>query len=122
MSGLFGLDRTLLWLAARVAGTWVRPTALPIDEAERLRGRGRRVLYILERRSLADLIALWLVCRAIGLPSPARPFTLGDARELSPVVYLARLRGLIRKRLDRHVPEGFVRIVRGGVLAGDIDI
>ena len=32
---------------------WVRPRALPVDQAETLRGRGRRVLFVFERTSLA---------------------------------------------------------------------
>ncbi|MBS0375583.1 MAG: glycerol-3-phosphate 1-O-acyltransferase PlsB [Proteobacteria bacterium] len=122
MSALLGLDRSLLWLAARVMGLWVRPTPLPVDEAERLRGRGRRVLYVLERQSLSDLVALSLVCRAIGLPSATRRFQLGAARESRAAIFLERRRGWLRKRADRRVPARLLRIATAALTAGDCEI
>jgi glycerol-3-phosphate O-acyltransferase len=118
-----GLDRTMVWLAGRIFATWVRPTALPLDQAERLRGRGRRVLYVMERRSFTDLLALVIVCRRIGLPSPARPFALGEARESRPVIPLERRRGWLIKRPDRRVPGRLVRLMRAAIAtrADDVD-
>ena len=120
----FGLDRTMVWLAGRVFSAWVRPTALPVEEAERLRGRGRRVLYVLERRSFTDLLALVLVCRQIGLPSPARPFVLGSARESRPVITLERRRGWLVTRADRRVPGRLVRLMDAAIKAqaNDVDL
>ena len=122
MTGLFGLDRTLLWLLGRVASLWVRPTALPLEQAEGLRGRGRRVLYVLEHRSLADLLALSLVCRSLGLPSPARPFQLGAAREPRATIFLERNRGWLRPRVDRRVPGRLRRLVAAALAAHDCDV
>ena len=122
MNRAFGLDRTLLWLAGRILALWVRPTALPVDEAEQLRGRGRRVLYVLERQSLADLLALAIVCRSIGLPSPLRPFRLGTAREPRTVVALERRAGWLRKRPDRRVPKRLTRLAAAAGAAADFDI
>ncbi len=119
---LLGLDRTLLWLAVRVLSLWVRPTALPVDEADRLRGRGRRVIYVLERRSLADLLALAIICRRVGLPSPLRGFRIGALREPRPVIPLERGRGWLRSRLDRRVPERLTRIIAAGGAIGDLDL
>ena len=122
MTGLLGLDRTLLWLAGRTMGLWVRPTALPVDEAERLRGRGRRVLYVLERVSLTDLIALGLACRALGLPPAGRRFALGAAREPRAVVSLERRRGWLRKRADRRTPPRLLRLITAALAAGDCEV
>jgi glycerol-3-phosphate O-acyltransferase len=119
---LFGLDRTLLWLARRVVALWVRPTALPVNEAEHLRGRGRRVLYVLERRSLADLLALAIVCRQIGLPSPARHFALGAAQEPRPVISMQRRRGWLRERIDRRIPARLARLVAAALAARDLEV
>jgi glycerol-3-phosphate O-acyltransferase len=119
---LLGLDRTLLWFAGRVMGLWVRPTPLPVDEAERLRGRGRRVLYVLELRSLTDLLALGLVCRALGLPAATRRFTLGSAREPRAIVFLERRRGWLRRRADRRIPERLLRVVDAALRAGDCEV
>ena len=122
LSRLFGLDRTLLWLTSRVFALWVRPTALPLDEAERLRGRGRRVLYVLERNSVTDLLALVIVCRRLGLPSPLRRFTLGAAREPRPLIVLERRRGWWRRRVDRRPPPRLVRLLAAARAAGDLDL
>ncbi|MFO0334092.1 MAG: hypothetical protein ACK53C_03495 [Pseudomonadota bacterium] len=117
-----GLDRTALWIAARIASLWVRPTVLPLDEAERLRGRGRRVVYVLEQRSLADLVALKIACRRLGLPSPGRRFRVGGHAERMPVVALERTRGWLRSRVDRRLPERLSRIVTHGLVARDFAI
>jgi glycerol-3-phosphate O-acyltransferase len=122
VTGLLGLDRTLLWLASRVMGLWVRPTALPLDEAERLRGRGRRVLYVLELQSASDLIALGLVCRALGLPPPARRFALGTLREPRAALFLERRRGIFRQRADRRIPARLLRLVGAALAAGDCEV
>ena len=122
MTGLLGIDRTLLWLTSRGLSVWVRPTALPVDEAERLRGRGRRVLYVLERHSLSDLLALAIVCRRIGLPSPLRAFRLGALREPRPVFALERNRGWLRARLDRRVPPRLTRLAVTAIAIADFDI
>jgi len=116
---LLGLDRSLLWLLAQLMSLWVRPKALPVDEAERLRGRGRRVLYVFERRSLTDLVAVALVCRQLGLPSPIRRFALGSMREPRAALFLERRRGLLRKRPDRRVPARLVRLFSTAFSAGD---
>ena len=123
MTLLLGLDRTLLWLAGRVLSLWVRPTALPVDEVDQLRGRGRRLIDgAAQRRSLADLLALAIVCRRIGLPSPLRAFRIGALREPRPVIALKRSRGWLRSRLDRRVPERLTRIIAAGGAVGDLDL
>ena len=119
---LLGLDRTALWLASRVFYVWVRPTVLPVNASERLRGRGRRVLYVLERSSLADLLALVIVCRQLGLPSPLRRFALGGAREPRPVIRLERRHRGWRRRLDRRPPARLARLVAAAHAAGDFDV
>jgi glycerol-3-phosphate O-acyltransferase len=122
MNRLLGLDRWLLWLAARVLSLWVRPGALPVESAERLRGRGRRVLYVLERRALSDLLALHLVCRRLGLPSPSRRFALGTLREARPVIHLERRSGVLRRRADRRPAGRLQRVLAAAAAAGDFEL
>ncbi len=119
---LFGLDRTVLWLLVQLMSLWVRPKALPVDQAESLRGRGRRVLFVFERTSLADLVAVAIVCRSLGLPSPARRFMLGAVREPRAALFLERTRGWIRKRPDRRVPARLVRLFGTALAAGDAHV
>jgi glycerol-3-phosphate O-acyltransferase len=119
---LLGLDRTALWLLGRLMSLWVRPNVLPVDEAERLRGRGRRVVYVLEQRSLTDLVALQIACWKLGLPSPTRRFAIGSVREPRPVVALQRTRGWGVSRIDARMPERLRRIVTAAVVAQDFEI
>jgi glycerol-3-phosphate O-acyltransferase len=119
---LLGLDRTLLWLLMQLMSLWVRPKAVLQDEAERLRGRGRRVLYVLEHQSLTDLVAVALVCRQLGLPSPARRFVLGAVREPRASLFLERRRGFILRRPDRRVPVRLVRVLGTALAAGDVQV
>ena len=116
---LLGLERTALWLLVQLMSLWVRPKAVPVDQAETLRGRGRRVLFVFERTSLADLVAVAIVCRSLGLPSPARRFVLGAVREPRAALFLERTRGWIRKRPDRRVPARLVRLFGTALAAGD---
>ena len=122
MSRLLGFDRWLLWLAARVLSLWVRPGALPLESAERLRGRGRRVLYVLEQRAISDLLALTLVCRQLGLPPPSRRFALGALREPRPVLFLARRSGWPRSRADRRPAARLQRVLAAAAAAGDFEL
>jgi len=122
MNRLLGPDRWLLWLAARVLSLWVRPGALPVESAERLRGRGRRVLYVLEHRALSDLLALHLVCRRLGLPSPSRRFALGTLREARPVIHLERRSGVLRGRADRRPAGRLQRVLAAAAAAGDFEL
>ncbi len=122
MNRWLGLDRSLLWVLARMAAWVIKPTVLPRDQAERLRGRGRRVVYVLEHRALSDYLALQLACRQIGLPPPGRRFTIGAQRERRAVVYLGRLRGLVLSRADRRLPLRLSRVVDAALSTGDLGI
>ncbi len=111
MNWLLGLDRLTLFALSRLLSLWVRPRALPVDTAEHLRGRGRPVLYVLEHAAVTDLLALILVCRSLGLPSPVRRFSLGEARERRSSVALERRRGWLRPRRDRRLPTRLLRVI-----------
>jgi len=118
---ILGLDRTLLAGLSRLMSLWVRPRALPVDTAEGLRGRGRRVLYVLERPSVTDLVALTLVCRALGLPSPLRRFVFGAVREPRSTLALENRRGLLGRR-DRRIPARLSRLVASAITAADASL
>ena len=122
MKTWFGLDRIFLTIAARVAALVVVPKVLPVDEAEQLRGRGRRVFYVLEERTLSDQLALILACRQLGLPSPARRMLVGGQVERHAMVFMGRSRGWFRSRADRRLPMRLQRLVDATLVAGDRDI
>ena len=104
MSAWSGLGRLLTDIAARCAALVVVPKALPVDEAERLRGRGRRVFYVLEEAALSDRLALVLACRQLGLPSPTRRMGVGGQTFPHAMLFLQRHRGWLRRRPDRRLP------------------
>jgi glycerol-3-phosphate O-acyltransferase len=89
---------------------WVRPTALPEEGVEALHNRGRRVLYVLERRSLADVVALTIVCWAHALPAPARRLKHAAGYESQSVVAMDYRRQLFGGRVRRHLPDRLVRV------------
>ena len=70
MTGPTPLERLLLPLVRRFVALWVRPAVLPDDLGERF-AAGRPVVYVLEKRSVVDMVVLEHVCRARGLPPPA---------------------------------------------------
>ena len=49
---------------------FVRPTVAPEDSLQRLHGRARPLLYVLEERSISDLLALEIACMQGGLRRP----------------------------------------------------
>lgn len=114
--------RTLTDFAARLASLVVVPKVLPVDEAERLRGRGRRVFYVLGERAFSDRLALVLACRQLGLPSPNRRMVVGGDTSLSAVLFLERRKGWFRRRPDRRLPERWQQLVDASLAAGDRDI
>ena len=93
------------WYAALRACTslWVRPDVLP-EQPQELISSERPVCFVLETGSLADFLALQIVCRRHGLPTPFRHTGLLDwgksdnHAEAAPVVAIRRGRGLILRR------------------------
>jgi len=104
MTSFTPLERVLLPLVRRFVALWVRPSVLPDDLDARL-GAGRRVVYVLEKRSIVDLAVLEYVCRDRGLPAPLAAIEPGPILPES-VVFLERRAGLFGLRIDRRMPAG----------------
>ncbi|MFK8021253.1 MAG: glycerol-3-phosphate 1-O-acyltransferase PlsB [Pseudomonadales bacterium] len=93
------------WYAALRACTslWVRPDVLP-EQPQELINSERPICYVLETGSLADFLALQIVCRRHGIPTPFRHSGLLDwgksetLADVAPVVAIRRGRGLILRR------------------------
>jgi len=122
MSAWSGLGRLLTDIAARCAALVVVPKALPVDEAERLRGRGRRVFYVLEEAALSDRLALVLACRQLGLPSPTRRMGVGGQTFPHAMLFLQRHRGWLRRRPDRRLPARWQLLAEAAQTVGDRDL
>ncbi len=103
-------SRTLVWLCSQLMRPWVRPTALPEEGILALHSRGRRVLYVLERRSLADVVALTIACWSHALPAPARRLKHAAGYESQSVVTMDYRRRPLSGRAGRRLPDRLVRV------------
>ena len=107
-------ERLLLPLVRWLVRWWVRPSVLPDDVRERL-GRGRPVVYALEKRSVVDFAVLEYVCRERGLPMPLQPLGSGTLLRRS-IFFLERRIGFFGLRVDRRMPDA-LRILSGAAAA-----
>ncbi|MGQ0383458.1 MAG: glycerol-3-phosphate 1-O-acyltransferase PlsB [Gammaproteobacteria bacterium] len=105
------MNRTLLWALRGVMRLFVRPTVVPGDAIQRLRGRARAVLYLLEERSVSDLVALELACMQGGLRRPMKRLKLRELDLPHSTVALERRSGAVRRRADRRTPRELARAV-----------
>ncbi len=99
------------WLLRRLLALWVRFVVRPEDVVARLHGRSSPLCYVLERRSITDLVVLQNACVAFKLPRPKKRLT-AQLRELRSFFYLAQSRGFWNERLDRRPPPALVQMVR----------
>ncbi|HEY7752530.1 MAG TPA: 1-acyl-sn-glycerol-3-phosphate acyltransferase, partial [Steroidobacteraceae bacterium] len=118
------MNRTLLWALRAVMRLFVRATVVPADARERLRGRARAVLYVLEERSLSDMVALELACMDGGLRRPGKRLKLRGLDLPYSSVALERRAGVLRRRADRRTPRELARAAAaaGADEALDLDI
>jgi glycerol-3-phosphate O-acyltransferase len=105
------VNRTLLWMLRGLMRVFVRPTVVPEDAVQRLHGRARPLLYVLEERSTSDLLALEIACMQGGLRRPAKRLKLRDLDLPHSAVALERRAGVLRRRADRRTPPELARAV-----------
>ncbi|MBX3702919.1 MAG: glycerol-3-phosphate 1-O-acyltransferase PlsB [Steroidobacteraceae bacterium] len=105
------MNRTLLWALRGVMRLFVRATVVPEDAIQRLRGRARAVLYVLEERNVSDLVALELACMKGGLRRPGKRLKLRTLDLAHSVVALERRAGVLRRRADRRTPRELAQAV-----------
>ncbi len=117
MNGLLGLDRTFLWAMRGLSRLFVRATLVPADARERLKGRARPVLYVLDERSYSDFLALEQVCMDAALRRPSKRLVAGPLNLPRSFVSLERRAGVLRRRPDRRMPAELAAAVTAA--AGD---
>ena len=124
MKRLLGLDRTFLWALRGVLRVFVRANVVPEDALVRLHGRARPLLYVLEERSVSDLLALEQACMDGGLRRPGKRLQLRDLQLPRSVVALERRAGVLRRRADRRTPPELATAIAaaGTDPALDLDI
>ena len=99
------------WLLRRLVVWWVRFKVRPENAQALLQGRAHPVVYVLERRSVADLAVLQEACKQLQLPRPGKPL-FKDARELHSYFFLTQQRGFGGARLDRRPPPHLARMIK----------
>ncbi len=104
MKRLLGLDRTFSWALRGVLRVFVRASVVPEDAFVRLHGRARPLLYVLEERSVSDLLALEQACMDGGLRRPGKRLKLRELRLQRSVVAMERRAGVLRRRANRRTP------------------
>ncbi len=76
MSPFHGVTRAWRFTVRKILGLWVKVTVKPEEIADMIAARGRPVCYVLENDSHTDLAVLDNACAALGIPKPARCFSL----------------------------------------------
>lgn len=124
MKRLLGLDRSLQWMLRGIMRVFVRTTVVPEDALQRLRGRARPLLFVLEERSRSDRLALEQACADGGLRRPTRRLQLRELQLPHSVVALERRAGVLRRRADRRTPPELASAVAaaGSDAALELDI
>ncbi len=100
-----------MWALRGVLRVFVRATVVPEDALQRLHGRARPLLYVLEERSTSDLLALELACMKGGLRRPGKRLKLRNLELPHSAVALERRAGVLRRRADRRTPRELTRSI-----------
>lgn len=113
-----------MWLLRGLMRPFVRPTVVPEDALQRLHGRARPLLYVLEERSVSDLAALEIACMEGGLRRPGKRLKVRDLDLSDSAAALERRAGVLRRRADHRMPAEIARAVAaaGADEALDLDI
>ncbi|MGI9301427.1 MAG: glycerol-3-phosphate 1-O-acyltransferase PlsB [Gammaproteobacteria bacterium] len=112
MSIWLGLDNLGLWLLRKLLLAWVRSKVLPEDLASLGIAPHQPVCYVLESRSLANLVVAEQTCIDTGLPLPAAPLKLGNlALKRSMFSLSATQKQRFRRVKSRSAPPHLERIV-----------
>jgi glycerol-3-phosphate O-acyltransferase len=111
-----------MWLLRGLMRPFVRPTVVPEDALQRLHGRARPLLYVLEERSVSDLAALEIACMQGGLRRPGKRLKLRDLDLSDSAAALERRAGVLRRRADRRMPAELARAVAAAGADGALDL
>ena len=115
-------DRFALSLWRGPISLWARPHVLPEDLQRRYAQHPRPIVYVLERRSVADLVVLEKVAQAHGLPDPMQP--LRPPLPSRSACFLERRASYWGERFDRRIPQTLRELVSAvnGDASLDVDL
>jgi glycerol-3-phosphate O-acyltransferase len=111
-----------MWLLRGLMRPFVRPSVVPEDALQRLHGRARPLLYVLEERSTSDFLALEIACMAGGLRRPGKRLKLRALDLPHSAVALERHAGVLRRRADRRMPPDLARAVAAAGADESLDL
>ena len=104
-----------MWMLRGLMRVFVRPTVVPEDSLQRLHGRARPLLYVLEERSISDLLALEIACMHGGLRRPGKRLKVRGLDQPDSAVALEKRAGVLRRRADRRTPPELASAVAAAV-------
>ena len=113
-------DRLSLSLLRGPISLWARPHVLPEDLKQRYAQHPRPVCYVLERRSVADLVVLEKVAQANGLPDPMQ--ALKPPLPSRSGFFLERTAGFWGDRIDRRIPGTLRELVSALTIDATLDV
>jgi glycerol-3-phosphate O-acyltransferase len=120
MADLSGLDRLLLTVLRAPIFIWARPHVLPEDVGKRFAQQERPVCYVLDMRSVADLLVLEKVCQAHRLPQPLQ--ALRPPLPAQSVFFLERRTGFWGDRIDRRIAPEMHTLVAAAAADPTLDV
>lgn len=100
------LERAWLGGLRSLLGIWVRARVLPEAPADLAPEPDKSTVYVLEARSLSNLLVLSRECRRAGLADPLQRLEMPGGGRRRAALPMSRRRGFIRRRVDRaaHLP------------------
>ena len=113
-------DRLLLSVLRAPISLWARPHVLPEDLRRRYAQHPRPLCYVLERRSVADLVVLEKVAQTHGLPDPMQ--ALKPPLPSRSGFFLERHAGFWDDRIDRRSPATLRELVAAVAADPSLDV
>jgi glycerol-3-phosphate O-acyltransferase len=114
------LKRLLYRLNRRLIRAIIRPRVTGLTPERLAACATPPFLYVLETRSLSDLIVLDLVCEQIGLPGPLEPIALADIQEARRFFFLNRAsHGWFQRNTMTRYSTRMVALLERVAAAGD---
>ncbi len=105
-------------VAAKIFGTWARPSVQPENPAVLVTCRNSPVCYVLETGGLADTLALERLCQIHGMSSPLGDLQFAGIHESGRNIVLRPLTGFILRRYSKKGSIRLKRLVEASIEAG----
>lgn len=113
-------DRLLLSVLRRPISLWARPHVPADDLRRKYAQHPRPICYVLERRSVADLVVLEKIAQSHALPDPMQ--ALKPPLPARSTIFLERLAGFWGDRIDRRIPESMRQLVAAVAADPTLDV